>query len=242
MAWGHRGRPAARGANRIRNRSARRGDHWVVSCDRWIEAISARADGEEPSVDQRLLAAHLARCAACHAFDADVRASRRGIRLREAQRQPDLSRRVVSLNAIADRAARWGMVRAVLAVAAVQILVLAVPGLVGAGASPHDGRHVGAFSAAYAVGLLVVVVRPARARTMLPVAGVLSIALALTAVIDTVAGEITAFGEVTHLPVLVSVVSVWSLTRPIPHPSGSPRAVSLVSGADGGRSEGEVAG
>ena len=39
-----------------------------MSCEPWQEAISALVDGEAPVVDQRMLDAHLARCAECRTF------------------------------------------------------------------------------------------------------------------------------------------------------------------------------
>ena len=77
----------------------------------------------------------------------------------------------------------WSIVRALLAVVAVEIIVVSVPALLGdeQATSPHAARHLGAFAVAYGVGLLVVVARPARARTMLPVAAVLAGALVISA-------------------------------------------------------------
>ena len=67
--------------------------------------------------------------------------------------------------------------RALLFVVAAEIIVLSVPALVLGGSSDeaHDARHLSAFSIAYAVALLVVAMRPARARAMLPVAAVLAV-------------------------------------------------------------------
>jgi hypothetical protein len=101
-----------------------------------------------------------------------------------------------------------------------------------AGSSPHDARHLGAFSLAYAVGLLVVAARPARARSMLPVALVLGGAVLVSGVIDSLDSTVGALGEVTHLPEVLSVVLVWLLARPAPAAplqwaaGAPPRAVS----------------
>lgn len=84
------------------------------------------------------------------------------------------------------------------------------------GTSPHGARHLGAFTIAYAVGLLVVSVRPARARTMLPVAVVLGIALVVSGLIDIVDDTTGPLGEIAHLPELLSVLLVWLLARPVP--------------------------
>ncbi len=190
-----------------------------MGCDRWLDAISAEADGEEAGIDPRLVEAHLAGCPSCRAFRDDLAANRTRLRLGAAEPVADLSGRIVKLNAVVDRAGRWGAVRGLLVVIGVQILVLSAPALVlgsESGASAHDARHLGAFSVAYAVGLLVVAVRPARARTMLPVAGVLGLALAVSGVVDMVDGSTGLPGELVHLPELLSVLFVFLLARPAP--------------------------
>lgn len=175
------------------------------------------ADGEDPGVDQRLLEAHLTGCADCRSYAAAIDGSRRRTLVRAAAPMPDVSRRVTKLNAVADRASRWSVVRALLVVVAIEVIVVSVPSLVGEGASDtHDARHLGAFTIAYGVALLVVAVRPARARTVLPVSAVLAGALLITAVIDLVRGTVPLINETTHLPELASVVLVWLLAVPAP--------------------------
>jgi predicted anti-sigma-YlaC factor YlaD len=184
-----------------------------------MEALSARADGEPLGVEPRLLDAHLAGCESCREFAAHVDGMRRPARLGEAPSMPDLSRRVVKANAVADRLSRWGIARGLLCLVAVEIVVLSVPELVlgsGSSSAEHAGRHLGAFSVAYAVGLLVVAVRPSRARSILPVAMVLALALSITAVVDVVDGRVPLLGEAVHLPEIVSVLLVWLLARPAP--------------------------
>jgi len=187
-----------------------------VNCERWQEALSAQADGEDPGIDERLLAAHLTRCQQCRAFSAAIDGSRRRLALHEAEPMPDLSRKVVKTNAVLDRAGTWGIVRAMLLVVAGEILVLAIPALLlGNGDdNAHDARHLGAFSVAYAAALIVAAIRPARARTVLPVAAVLAGALLVTAVADIIAGTIPLSNEATHLPELISVVLIWLLASP----------------------------
>lgn len=189
-----------------------------MGCDRWREAISARADGEPPELDARLVDAHLARCQGCRAFDAQVRALTPP-RIEVAPIIPDLSARVVREVAAADRARAWGLARILLAVVAIEVIVLSIPELVasrGDDLVAHDARHLGAFSVAYAVGLLVVVWRPARARAVLPVAGVLAGALTITAVVDIAQGRVPLVGEAVHLPEIISVLLVWLLAVPAP--------------------------
>lgn len=188
-----------------------------MGCDGWAEAISAMVDGEDPGVDPRLVRAHLARCPACAAhYDTLVAVRRHGL-VHEAPELPDLAPRVTKLNAIADRASRWGYLRALLAAIAIEIIVMALPSLVlghESDASGHAARHLGAFSVAYGVALLLVVHRPARARTVLPVAAVLGGTLAITAVVDLADGRIPLLGETAHLPELLSAALLWLLAVP----------------------------
>jgi predicted anti-sigma-YlaC factor YlaD len=181
-----------------------------MGCERWTEAISALADGEPAGIDERLVAAHVARCPACRAFENDVGRLRRP-RPVAAPPPPDLPRRISRLAAAADRAATWSTVRVLLAVVAVEIVVVSVPALLGdeRQTSTHAARHLGAFAVAYGVGLLVVVARPARARAMLPVAAVLAGALLITSIVDLAQGRVPLVDEAFHVPELVSVVLVW---------------------------------
>lgn len=123
----------------------------------------------------------------------------------------DLADRVVREVRAADREG-VGLPRALLAVAAVQIVVFAIGDLAADGADAHGRRHLGAFAIAYAVGLFSVVWRPARARTMLPVGLVLVTALAITAIVDVVGGRTPIVSEALHLSELASVGLVWWMT------------------------------
>lgn len=194
-----------------------------MTCEEWREAISARLDGEQLGIDATRLDSHLAGCAACRTFAAATAASHRRQRIAPAPDIPDLARPVAGAVAAADRAGRWSIVRALLTVVAVEIIVFSLPALVlgdGRDTSAHAARHLGAFTAAYGVGLLVVAIRPARARTMLPVAAVLAGALVITAVVDLVEGRVPLLGETLHVPEVLSVVFVWLLAvRPPRRPA-----------------------
>lgn len=209
------------------------GDTFPVTCERWREAISATVDGEDPGVDPALVEAHVACCEACRAFQGDAAAMRRRGLVREAPRLADVAGEVVRRARIADWASRWGIVRGVLAVVALEIIVLSVPALVlgdERGTSAHAARHLGAFAVAYGAALLVVAVRPARARTVLPVAATLAVALAVTAVVDVVEGQIPLTGEALHLPEVISVLLVWLLGAPGPGRSPSGQAQGPPAG------------
>jgi predicted anti-sigma-YlaC factor YlaD len=203
-------------------------------CDRWQEAISARLDGEDPGIDRRLLDAHVARCPSCRAYTDAAAARRAAAPLAAAATPPDLSRRVARLAAAADRAASWNVARVLLAVVAVEIIVFSVPELLGdepGSVAVHTTRHLGAFTVAYAVALLVVVARPARARAVLPVAIVLAGALVLGAAVDLIRGRVPIIDESRHLPELASVLLLWLVAAPGPlrRPSRGDRHPSAIA-------------
>ena len=205
-----------------------------MTCERWREAISARADGEEVAVDERMLDAHLRRCPGCRSFAATAPMAVVGAAT--AAPPDELPRRIARLTAAADRAATWSMVRTLLAVVAVEIIVVSVPPLLGdeQATSPHAARHLGAFAVAYGVGLLVVVARPARSRTMLPVAIVVAAALVIGSVVDLAQRRIPLFDEAAHLPEIVSVVLVWLLAVPSRRPGDGRGLGALLDRQRGG--------
>ena len=57
------------------------------------------------------------------------------------------------------------------------------------------------------------VVRPARARTVLPISVVVTAALVITAVIDVADGAVSLSRELSHTPEIISLIAVWALTR-----------------------------
>jgi predicted anti-sigma-YlaC factor YlaD len=192
-------------------------DWRVVDCSRWREAISTLADGEQPDIDERLVNAHVARCPACQSYRESIRSSPEIVRVSDVAEMPDLSKTISKLNAAADRAAHWSVLRVLLAVVAAQVVAFALPAMILGkenGVATHSARHLGAFGVAYGVALFVVVARPARARSILPVALVLAGAQVLGAIVDLATGKIPLVGEVRHLPQIISVFLIWFLAVP----------------------------
>ena len=197
-----------------------------MTCDPWREAISARADGESPTIDGRLVDAHLASCPACRAFAENVHLLRRAAGVETAASMPDLAPGIVKAARANDRNSVWWVLRLALGVVAVQVIVLSLPALLlghSSGSDRHSARHLGSFAVAYAIGLLVVALRPAKARGMLPLAAALAGCLAITAVIDIAGGHTPAVAEVHHIPEIVGVVLVWVLAAPKRLPGDQPR-------------------
>ncbi len=196
-------------------------------CETWAGAVSAMADGEDPGVDPALVDAHIRRCSACRALRASLQAPRDTATAPSSGPAPGLAREVVDRVGVADRAAAPPWMRSLLALLAAQILVLATPALVlgdDGVSSPHDARHLGAFSIAYAVGLLLVVQRPARARTLLVVGQVLAAAVVLSSVVDVLQDTISLRTELLHLPELLSVPVLWRLASGHARPVASGRS------------------
>lgn len=220
-----------------------------MSCGRWQESISARLDGEPSPLDGALVDEHLRRCAGCRAFAADGATLRRAARVGLAPAMPDLAPSIVRRAKVADRRSVWGVLRLGLVVTAVQIIVLSAPALVlgdEAGADRHEARHLGSFAVAYAIGLLVVAFRPAKARSMLPITLALAGALVVTAVVDVAGGRTPAVAEVGHLPEIAAMVFMWLLAAPprrapAPAPRAAPAPLRLV-GDDRGRERGPMSG
>jgi predicted anti-sigma-YlaC factor YlaD len=189
-----------------------------MECSRWRDALSALADGEPAEIDERLVAAHVAHCPECRSYSEAIASSRSVMGVTESTTaMPDLSKPISRLNAAADRAAHWSILRIVLAVVAVQVIAFALPALVlgeEQDTATHAARHLGAFGVAYGVALLVVVVRPARARSILPVALVLAGAQVIAAIVDLASGRIPLVGEAQHLPQVMSVALIWMLAVP----------------------------
>jgi predicted anti-sigma-YlaC factor YlaD len=194
------------------------GSDWNdMDCSAWRDALSAMADGESAGIDERLVAAHVARCTGCQSFQAMLDSTPSFARIDVAADVPDMSKKISKLTAAADRAAHWSILRIVLAIVAVQVIAFALPALLLGeenGIATHSARHLGAFGVAYGVALLVVVARPARARSILPVAMVLAGAQILGAVVDLATGRIPLVGEARHLPQIISVFLIWFLAVP----------------------------
>lgn len=199
-----------------------------MDCDRCRAAISATLDGEDPGLSDDARRSHLATCAGCREFAAGAAQLHRSARVIPAEPVPDLSaailRSIGTEPVPATRDApiassvdeRTRFLRISLAVIAVIQLAMAVPALVlgdDAGLPTHVARHLGSFSLALGVGLLVVALRPDRAAGVLPVVAVVVVCLLGSSAIDIVSGRAMPGAEVSHAPELVGLVAVWLLAR-----------------------------
>jgi predicted anti-sigma-YlaC factor YlaD len=188
-----------------------------MNCDVWREAISAREDGETPTIDARLLDAHLSGCVECRSYSENVQLLRRAASIGVSKPMADMSGHIVRAARSADRRSVWWVLRLALGVVACQVIVLSTPALLlghSQGSDKHAARHLGSFAVAYAIGLLVVALRPAKARGMLPLAAALAGCLAITGIIDIAEGHVPAVTEVHHIPEVLGLILLWVLAMP----------------------------
>ena len=171
-----------------------------MDCERFRDAISAVADGEEPGISAHDLRRHLRRCATCRGYASHVDVLR--------AMTPSLPLRPIAVGATAIRIGLVG-------VAALQ-LALAIPGLLGTdeGAPIHVAHEAGSWSLALAIGFLFAAWRPLRAVGLLPLVSALSAALVLTAGLELVHGRAVPIDESAHLLEVVGTGLLWMLMHP----------------------------
>jgi predicted anti-sigma-YlaC factor YlaD len=196
-----------------------------VGCEAMREAISALADGESVEIGEEIVEAHLSGCPSCADFRESIASQRRRMALGPAPSMPDLGPGIASAVAASERRTGWNLPRLGLLLVGLAVVGLSVPGLfLGEdGAAPsHEARHLGAFSMAYGIALLVIVYRPSRARAFLIVTMLLALSLFITAIFDVAQGTIPLAGEMIHIPEVVSLLLVWLLARRPPGTMAGP--------------------
>jgi predicted anti-sigma-YlaC factor YlaD len=187
-----------------------------LSCADFEDALSAMADSEPSPLASNVIEMHLVGCPSCRQFQTATQGRTVAPALTMVDSPVDEPGRVSRLVAKADRDGTPKTVRYCLGAVAISVIMLAFPELFASdssGTAAHADRHLGSFSAAYGVLLFVTAVRPARARTALPVSVVLAAAIGITAISDLIRGKIPLVGEILHLPELLSVILVWLLAR-----------------------------
>lgn len=195
-----------------------------MDCPQIRFSVSAALDGEEPGLPDSVISAHLAECARCRTWSAEATELHRALRIQPAVVETDRTEAILAalptrskpgLNEERVRALRL----ATLVIALVQI-VGAVPLLLGHGdmMHMHYARHIGVFSAALAIGLLVVAWHPARARALLPMLGVLVAGLLWSCLDDLISGRPVPGSAIAHGADVVAFGVVWLLAHT---PAGS---------------------
>ncbi len=180
--------------------------------------ISARLDGEDTAAVTEPLDAHLRGCPACRAYETEVAAVHRSVRLRAAEPVPaDLTAGVLSAIAADEGEGRVGSLRLGLAVIGVIQVLIALPALIlgdDADLPAHTARHLGSFAVALGIGFLVAAWQPRRVGGILPLTAVLVGCLLVSSAIDLVAGDAALGSELAgHATEVVGLGLLWLLAR-----------------------------
>jgi len=207
--------------DRLGNRAALPDDYQGMTCESCRDALSARLDGEDPGAADAVVDRHLAGCAACRAWSAQLTAAAGSLRLTPAEKVPDLTAPILAAHR--RRAATPGPARVALLLVGLAQVVVALPSLLGDadGASVHVAREHGAWELALAIGLVVAAVRPARTTGLVPLLAVLTTALVVSTGIDVASGHTTAMAESGHLLPLMGLAMLVLLRRWTPTPDAA---------------------
>lgn len=182
-----------------------------MDCTSIQAEVSARQDGEAPTLPDALVDGHLAGCPACRAYAAAIATGPRVTPI--AAPDPALAARVTAAAGRADRSGVWWVLRALLLAVAGGYLLTAVPEVMFS-SDPHHGHlahHLGVFEAAYGVALVFVAIRPSKARAMVPFTATLAGGMVLLAAVDIARGEAFPLNELSHLLEIAGLVLVWML-------------------------------
>jgi predicted anti-sigma-YlaC factor YlaD len=199
-----------------------------MECDRAREAVSARIDDEDSGVPDAVLAAHLAGCADCRAWEQRAHLVTRRARLGGALLDHDLSARVLAATppSPARRSHTITQRVALAAVAALQ-LAITVPLLIlghDRGAGMHAAHELGSFDLALAIAFCVGAIRPALSAGLAWPCGIAAGSLVGTAVIDMIGGQTFGVDEAQHLVALAGALLLIWQARTATAPAAGPDA------------------
>lgn len=188
-------------------------DALSVSCEMARDLISAAADDALGGSETELLDRHVDGCAACSAYQLRVTSLTRATRVRSASFDPGFVDTVMARSQPA-RLGRGGWMRPALAWCGVLLVWQSITPLVFGeldGTPTHIARHVGASTAALAVGLLYAAWRPQRAAGLLPFVGALFGAMLAGAVFDVLGGDRSPVAELVHVVEFTGMVLLWMI-------------------------------
>jgi hypothetical protein len=192
------------------NRPDRPGRLDGVTVCAWWELVSAAADGELDEADQSTAMEHARRCQTCSAIVA-MRPTIAGPQVAAAVPAP------IDEAALTRRERRWldeRWTRALLIVAAIVIVVEAVPTYIGGQgltAEAHVARHLASWQIGFGVGLFVAAWMSRMSHAMLAFAATFAALTIVAKVIDVIGGHRGPWADSVHLVELVAVFLLWRL-------------------------------
>lgn len=215
-----------------------------MDCERCQEALSARLDGEPEGASEEWTRAHLEACVDCRNWERQAFALTRSLRLRPAEKAPDLAAGVLEqIPARRVRVPWWRVALAIVAFAQIVLGLAQVLGWDGGMASAHGamGTHLfdesTAWNLAVGLGMGWVAWRVRAAGGVLPLLGSFLVVLAWFCVRDLIAGDVTVARVASHglLAVGFALMLVVYKRNSRPH-----RPASV--GGQGSRSEADMTG
>lgn len=199
-------------------------------CGDYREALSARLDGEDESLERADLDAHLAHCAACRRWWDHAAAVNRLVRTGPALPSVDVTEAVLPAMPGRWRGRLLAGLRVALGLLGVAQLVLGVlqitalsgmdePALhhtVADGATPgHLWHESAAWNVAIGGGFLWIAGRRGRPVGVVPILSVFIAALVLLSGADVIAGRVEPVRLASHAFVLVGYAIVLAMCRPV---------------------------
>jgi predicted anti-sigma-YlaC factor YlaD len=188
-----------------------------MDCSRCRDALSARIDAEDPGVPTDQVDAHLRSCVRCREWLDRAEALDRTVRVRAADRVPDLVPDIVARVGTRATVPWWQPAwpwRVTLAVMGVVQVALGIPAVViGSSGADHMAHELSAWGVALGAGFLYAAWRPARAAGMLPFVAALVAFLFVTTTRDVLAGNAGLADEVSHLFEAFGLFVLWMVAR-----------------------------
>ena len=201
------------------NFSTRGDDYPSMDCSQIRFALSAALDGEDPGLPNLVVDTHLDGCASCRTWSAEVADFHRSLRVGPAAIEVDRTDAILTAlprrGVIPGRDDRTRSLQWVTVFVAIVQLAGAIPMLLGHGDEMHGhfARHIGVFTAAMAIGLLVVARRPDRARAILPMLAVLVAGLVWSCLDDLLSGRPVPGSAIAHGLDVAALGVVWLLAH-----------------------------
>jgi predicted anti-sigma-YlaC factor YlaD len=216
-----------------------------MECDRAREAVSARIDDEDSGVPGAVLAAHLAGCPDCRAWEQRAHLVTRRARLGGALLDHDLSARLLAATppSPAKRSRTITQRVALAGVAALQ-LAITVPLLIlghDRDAGMHAAHELGSFDLALAIAFCVGAIRPALSAGLAWPCAIAAGGLVATAIIDMSGGQTFGVDEAQHMVALAGALLLIWQARTVTAPAARPGA-ALTPQPAAGRSRPSPAG
>ena len=194
-------------------------DYLSMDCSQIRFALSANLDGEDPGLPNVVVDHHLDACAGCRTWSAEVADFHRTLRVGPAAIEADRTEAILAAlprrGAAPGRDERVRTLQWVTVILAIVQLAGAIPLLLGHGDEMHGhfARHIGVFTAAMAIGLLVVARRPDRARAILPMLAVLVAGLVWSCLDDLISGRPVPGSAIAHGLDVAALGLVWLLAH-----------------------------